>query len=230
LEGGVLRGYRSREYLKDAGTPERLREVRHHYETGRIAAGAFDTPLPAVFLDRDGTLNVERGWIHTPDQIELLPGAGEAVHAINESGRLAVVVTNQPVVARGECTEAQLRKVHDRMEWLLGASHAYLDGLYFCPHHPDSGYPGERRELKRRCACRKPGTALLEAAISELNIDPARSWMIGDSVCDVQAAARMDIPAALVDRNQRPELQIGHQARVQAHSILEATNRVLGSG
>jgi len=109
-----------------------------------------------------------------------------------------VLITNQPVVARGECTEAGLRQIHNRLEWLLGKSHAYLDAIYYCPHHPDSGYPGERVDLKIACACRKPATGLLELATRDLNIDVSRSWMIGDSTTDIQAAKSFGIPSVLV--------------------------------
>ena len=154
--GEKLRGYRSREYIKDAGTPERLERVRRHYAAGRVQASSFETPAAAVFFDRDGTLNYEDGWINSPEQLRLLPGAAEAIKAVNDSGRLAVLVTNQPVVARGECTEEVLRQIHNRLEWMLGESHAYLDAIYYCPHHPDSGFAGERKDLKVACTCRKP--------------------------------------------------------------------------
>jgi D,D-heptose 1,7-bisphosphate phosphatase len=130
--------------------------------------------------------------------LELLPGAAEAVRAINRAGRLAVLITNQPVIARGECTEAGLRQIHNRLEWLLGESHAYLDAIYYCPHHPDSGYPGERPDLKTVCTCRKPATGLLETATRDLNIDVGRSWMVGDSTADMQAAQNFGIRSVLV--------------------------------
>lgn len=196
--GRILHGYRSREYIKDAGTPERLERVRADYRSGRVESASFDVAAPAVFLDRDGTLNYERGWLSAPDSLELLPGAAEAVRAINRSGRLAVVITNQPVVARGECSEAELRQIHNRLEWLLGESHAYLDAIYYCPHHPDGGFPGERTDLKIPCVCRKPGTGLLETAARDLNIDIGRSWMIGDREGDMQAARNFGIRSILV--------------------------------
>jgi histidinol-phosphate phosphatase family protein len=216
-QGLKLRGYRSREYIKDAGTPERLLKVRQHYETGRIQAGSLETPVPAIFFDRDGTLNHEAGFLRSPDQMQLLPGAAEAVRLVNQSGRLAVVITNQPVIARGECTEAQLREIHNRLEALLGQEHAYLDALYYCPHHPDGGFPGERPELKIRCACRKPGIALFEQAIQDLNIERSRSCMIGDNQRDMQAAANLGIPGIQVDFNQASG----------GLTVLDAVNRIL---
>jgi D,D-heptose 1,7-bisphosphate phosphatase len=200
--GDVLCGYRSREYIKDAGTPERLEEVRRHYESGRVAAGSLETAIPAVFLDRDGTLNYERGWLTSAGIMELLPGAAQAIHEINDSGQAAVIITNQPVIARGECTEQELRHIHNKMEWLLGEAYAYVDAIYYCPHHPDSGFPGERVDLKVACSCRKPAIGMLEAAARDLNIDRSRSWMIGDSEADVKAAANFGIRSVLVRHNQ----------------------------
>jgi D,D-heptose 1,7-bisphosphate phosphatase len=196
--GAHLHGYVSREYIKDAGTPKRLDRVRLDHAAGRIELGSFETPAPAVFLDRDGTLNVERGWLTAPEQVELLPGAADAVRAINESGRLAVIITNQPVIARGDCTEAELKTIHDKLEWLLGEQHAYVDAIYYCPHHPHAGFDGERPELKFACTCRKPAVGLLEQAARELNIDLGKSWMIGDRATDVQAAKTLGIAAAQV--------------------------------
>ncbi len=197
-QGARLRGYVSREYIKDAGTSTRLDRVIEHYRSGRIQSGSLETPTPAIFLDRDGTLNDDTGWLHSPEQMQLLPGAAEAVRAINESGRLAVVVTNQPVIARGECTEDGLKLIHNKLEWILGESHAYLDGIYFCPHHPHRGFPGERPELKIACQCRKPATGLLEQAARDMNIDLGQSWMIGDRDGDIEAASRFGIRSVLV--------------------------------
>ena len=194
-----LHGYRSRGIHQRRGNAGAVRqECGADYESGRVASASFDAALPAIFLDRDGTLNRESGWLNTPEKLELLPGAAEAVRAINRSGRLAVVITNQPVVARGECSEAGLRQIHNRLEWLLGESHAYLDAIYYCPHHPDSGYPGERTDLKIACQCRKPATGLFEAATRDLNIDIGRSWMIGDSTADIQAARNFGVRSVLV--------------------------------
>ncbi len=196
--GERLQGYITREYIKDAGTPKRLERVRADYASGRIVNSALDRALPAIFFDRDGTLNEEVPWISRPEQLTLIPGAGDAVRLVNERGWLAVVITNQAVVARGDCTEAELRRIHDKLEWLLGEQHAYLDGLYYCPHHPDAGYPGERPELKIKCACRKPGTELIERAVRDLHIDLSRSWFIGDRASDIRTAENAGIRSALV--------------------------------
>ena len=174
---------------------------------------------PAIFLDRDGTLNFDYGWITSPAKIELLAGAAEAVREINRAGFLAVLVTNQPVIARGECTEAELAAIHDKLELLLSQSGAHLDAIYYCPHHPDAG---------SRCDCRKPAPGLLERAAHDLNIDIARSWMIGDSERDLGAAAAFGIPAVLVSSNQQSfKRDIVSAEAFRAASVLEAVQRIL---
>ena len=196
--GARILGYESREYIKDMGTPKRLEKVRADFANGLVAARNFSTPCPAVFIDRDGTLNLDKGWIHSPSQIELLPGAGEAVRQINQSGFLAVLVTNQPVIARGECSEVELESIHARLELLLGEHDAYLDAIYYCPHHPESGWPGERPELKIECECRKPKDGLIRQAARDLNIDLSRSFMIGDTWRDMEAAKTSGLTGILV--------------------------------
>jgi D-glycero-D-manno-heptose 1,7-bisphosphate phosphatase len=143
-------------------------------------------------------LNLDKGWIHSSSQIELLPGAGDAVRQINRSGFLAVLVTNQPVIARGECSEEDLESIHARLELLLGEHDAYLDAIYYCPHHPDSGWPGERPELKIECECRKPKDGLIRQATSDLNIDLSRSFMIGDTWRDMEVAKTSGLTGILV--------------------------------
>lgn len=138
-------------------------------------------------MDRDGTINKYVGFLRKPQELELTEDAAEAIKLINKSGYLAVVVTNQPVIARGEVTWDGLEEIHNKMETLLGKEGAYIDGLYFCPHHPHKGYEGEIPELKFDCDCRKPKPGLLLKAAKELNIKFESSYMIGDSDSDVQA-------------------------------------------
>ncbi|HEY3411888.1 MAG TPA: HAD-IIIA family hydrolase [Armatimonadota bacterium] len=195
-DGRRIAAYRSTEYIKDAGTPERLDKVEADFLSGRIAQGR--APRPAVFLDRDGTLTASTDLVIGLDQLELLPGAAEAVRAANRAGYLAVLVTNQPVIARGDCTVAELRILHSKLETLLGREGAYLDKIYYCPHHPDGGYPGERPELKIECECRKPQPGMILQAADEPNIDLARSWLVGDSTMDTLTAHNAGIRSALV--------------------------------
>ena len=186
---GLVYAYKSYEYARDMGTPQRLIAVEADLAAGLPQAKNAANRQRAVFLDRDGTLNVKNGFITSPAQLSLLPGVGDAVRAINEKGFLAVLATNQPVIARGECTEATLRQIHNKLETLLGEAGAYLDAICYCPHHPDKGYPGEIPALKITCGCRKPAPGLLLTAARDMNIDLSSSYMVGDSWRDVQTAA-----------------------------------------
>lgn len=179
--------YDSPEYVKDMGTPERYEDVCRDYLAGRIAMKNLKNWQKAIFLDRDGTINKYVGFLRDIREFELLPGAAEAIRRINTSDYLAIVVTNQPVIARGEVTEEELDEIHNKMETLLGKEGAYVDAVYYCPHHPDKGYEGEIAELKVECDCRKPKPGMLLKAADEFHIDLSRSWMIGDSGNDMRA-------------------------------------------
>lgn len=195
---GKMFAYDSPEYVKDMGTPERYRAVCQDFETGKIAAKNLHNQQKAVFLDRDGTINQYVGFLREIDDFLLLPGAAQAIRNINERGYLAIVVTNQPVIARGEVTTEQLAEIHNKMETLLGQEGAYVDGIYYCPHHPDRGFAGERPEYKVDCACRKPKPGLLLQAAKDLNIDLAQSWMVGDSKNDILAGIEAGCATAVI--------------------------------
>ena len=184
---GKMYCYDSPEYVKDMGTPERFLQVEADYRNGVVQAKNLHNKQKAIFLDRDGTINKYVGFLRNIDDFELIEGASEAIKQINQSGYLAIVVTNQPVIARGEVTWDELHEIHRKMETLLGKDGAYIDGLYICPHHPDKGFEGERPEYKFDCECRKPKPGLLLQAAKDFNIDLSQSYMIGDSSCDVEA-------------------------------------------
>jgi histidinol-phosphate phosphatase family protein len=192
--GERLQAYRTPEYVKDMGTPERLAAVRRDVAAGVPEASSWDAPRATVFLDRDGTLNRWRGEILVAESLELVPGAAEAVRALNQAGVLAVLVTNQPMLAKGRLTLESLQRIHARLETLLGREGAYLDAIYYCPHHPERGFAGEVRELKIDCACRKPRAGLIRRALSELPIDAERAVVIGDSWRDTLAARAAGLP------------------------------------
>ena len=178
--------YRSSEYVKDAGTPDRYESVIEDCQKGIISAKCLKNPQKAIFLDRDGTINVFGNFVTDPSMLKLMPQASSAIKRINKSAYLAICITNQPVVARGETTFEGLREIHCKMEDLLGNEGAYLDDIYFCPHHPDKGFPGEVASLKIECDCRKPKIGMLLKAKSKYNIDLSKSWFIGDTCQDVQ--------------------------------------------
>ncbi|MBR3438113.1 MAG: HAD-IIIA family hydrolase, partial [Clostridia bacterium] len=155
VQTGRVYSYRSAEYVLDIGTPERLAKASEDLEKGFVRK--YDSEKrKAVFLDRDGTINVLRDYIRNPDEIELIDGAAEAINRFHSLGYLVFVVTNQPVIARGQCSLETLSEIHNRLEMLLGEQGAYIDKIYFCPHHPKKGFEGEIPELKIECDCRKP--------------------------------------------------------------------------
>lgn len=179
--------YDSPEYVKDMGTPDRFNQVIRDFESGLISKKNLSNRQKAVFLDRDGTINKYVGFLRNIDDFELLPGVPDAIKKINESGYLAIVVTNQPVIARGEVSVEELTQIHNKMESLLGLKGAYLDAIYYCPHHPDKGFDYEIKELKINCECRKPKPGMLLKAASDFNIDLKNSFMVGDSENDIKA-------------------------------------------
>lgn len=153
----------------------------------------------AVFLDRDGVLIRNVHYLCRPDQLELLPGAAEAVRRVNEAGHPAILVTNQSVVARGMCTETMLEQIHDSLRDMLAREGAHLDAVYHCPHHPDFPYRGVTD-----CPCRKPAPGMLHTACRDFDIDPVRSVFVGDSLTDVEAAVRAGVRPVLVAAEPPP--------------------------
>ena len=186
IESERVYSYNSPEYIKDVGTPERMSASEKDIVNGIVEARNLKNKQKAVFLDRDGTINKYVGFLRTPDEMSLYPFSAEAIKKLNDNGYLVIVVTNQPVVARGECTFETLNDIHNKMETLLGKEGAYIDDLFFCPHHPKSGFEGEIKELKIDCNCRKPKTGLIDMAVQKYNIDLERSWTVGDFYSDVQ--------------------------------------------
>lgn len=187
LAEGKVYAYRSTEYVKDMGMPERLRNVELDIDSGASVARSLRNKQRAVFIDRDGTLNEENGLVTSPEQLRLIPGTAEAIRTLNKSPFLVICITNQPVVARGDVSFEGLNAIHARLDTVLGNDGAYLDDLLFCPHHPDKGYKGEVQKYKTDCECRKPKPGMLLEAAKRYNIDLSRSYMIGDSTSDVAA-------------------------------------------
>lgn len=198
---GLMYCYDSPEYVKDMGTPERFEAVKQDFLSGVVSARNLANKQKAFFLDRDGTINDHIGFLRDIDDFKLIPGVAEAIRMINNSGYLAIVVTNQPVIARGEVTVEQLDEIHRKMATLLGKEGAYIDALYYCPHHPDRGFEGEVPELKIDCDCRKPKPGMLLRAAEDFNIDLASSFMIGDSERDVDAGLNAGCRAVRIPAN-----------------------------
>jgi len=149
---------------------------------------------PAVFLDRDGTINEEVEFVCSPDELRLIPGAARAIRRLNGSGLLTCVISNQSGVARGFLTEEDLRHVHEKLERDLLREDARVDRIYYCPHHPTEGRP----PYNVSCACRKPATGMLQAGREEFSIDLERSFVVGDRVADIGAGKAAGAQTILV--------------------------------
>lgn len=195
---GNMYCYDSPEYVKDMGTPDRYESVCRDFSAGRVKAKNLSQKQKAVFLDRDGTINKYVGFLRNIDDFELLPRVSDAIKMLNESGYLVIVVTNQPVIARGEVTVQELNQIHNKLETLLGLEGAYIDALYYCPHHPHKGYEGEIPELKIDCDCRKPKPGMLIEAAKDFNIDLKNSWIVGDGENDILAGIAAGCKTALI--------------------------------
>ena len=202
LQTGRIFGYQTPEYIKDMGTPERYRQISLDLNKGLVKSRNLSEKQKCVFLDRDGTINELNGFVTKPEDFTLIEGVAEAVKTLNNLGFLVVVITNQPAIARGEIDFETLDLIHMKMETELGKFGAYIDSLYYCPHHTDKGFSGERAEYKINCDCRKPKPGMLLKAAEKFNIDLKRSFMVGDDKRDVDAGiAAGCIPVFLTNNN-----------------------------
>jgi D-glycero-D-manno-heptose 1,7-bisphosphate phosphatase len=184
---------------------------------------------PAVFLDRDGTINEQMGYINHISRFVLLPGVGRAIRRLNERNIPVVVVTNQSGLARGYFPVSLLDKVHAKMKEQLAAEGAHIDGLYICPHHPEA----KEKKYRKTCNCRKPKTGLLEQAAADLDIDLKSSFMVGDRWSDLKCAAAAGATPVLVltGYGRGDQLYIGPQQELQpafiAEDLNEAVDRII---
>jgi len=223
---GKMFCYDSPEYVKDMGTPERFYAVCEDVRTGKVTAKNLKNKQKAMFLDRDGTINKYVGFLRNIDDFELCDGAAEAIKKINASGYLAIVVTNQPVIARGEVSLEELDEIHNKMETLLGKEGAYLDGIYFCPHHPDKGFAGERVEFKIDCDCRKPKTGMLTKAAKDFNIDLNQSWVVGDGKHDILCGKNANCKTAYI-KNVEQDCVETYSADIIGESLQDCVEKIL---
>ena len=197
-DGKLLRAYRTHEYIKDMWTIERLQQVEQAILSWKVARLNMQHMQKAIFLDRDGVLNEEVDNLSHIEDLHIFPGTVEWLKAINESEYLALVVTNQPMIAKGFLKEHELDDIHKKLESEIGKEWAYIDDLYYCPHHPDAWFEGEIPDLKKDCKCRKPKTGMIDQAVKQYNIDVAQSFIIGDSTTDIQTGKNAGIKTILV--------------------------------
>lgn len=179
---------------------------------------------PAVFLDRDGTMIEDPGYLRAVSQVRLLPGVAEAIRSLRHAGYRIVVATNQSGIARGYFNEIDLAAVHDRLRELLAGQGAQLDGIYYCPYHPEGVVPAYRKESDWR----KPACGMLTAAAQDLGLDLPASWMVGDSPRDVEAGRRAGCRTALVAGSAADGPTATPAADVVAGSLLEASRCIVG--
>ncbi|WP_279052196.1 D-glycero-beta-D-manno-heptose 1,7-bisphosphate 7-phosphatase [Cedecea davisae] len=164
--------------------------------------------VPAIFLDRDGTINVDHGYVYEVDRFEFIDGVIEAMLELKEMGFALVLVTNQSGIARGMFTEADFENLTEWMDWSLADRGVDLDGIYYCPHHPE----GEVEEFRQVCDCRKPQPGMLISARDFLNIDMAASYMVGDKIEDMQAANAALVGTKVLVRSGKPVTEAGEAA------------------
>lgn len=197
-DGKDLYAYRSSEYVRDIGLPERYKEAAKDIISGKVYRRNLMNTQKALFIDRDGVINEEVNYLCKPEQLKMIDGSADAVRKINESDYLSVIVSNQSAVARGLCSEKDINEIHKKLDSLLGQGKAFLDGIYYCPHHPDSGFPEENKKYKTGCTCRKPGTGMIEKAQNDFHIDREKSFMIGDSTVDIMTGMNAGMKTVLV--------------------------------
>lgn len=228
LDTGRIYGYRTTEYVKDAGTVNRFYDVCKEQAKGIWQERNLSNKQKCIFLDRDGTINVYKGLISQDSDLFLEKGAADAIRLINGSGYLVIVVTNQPMVARGMCDVEDIVRINRKLGVLLGRQGAYLDDLIFCPHHPDKGYPEENPEYKIPCNCRKPGIGMINEMAEKYNIDLSRSYLVGDSTVDIQTGINAGLKTVLVKTGQAgSDRKFDVAADYEAENLLEAVRLIL---
>lgn len=226
--GANIYAYHTPEYVKDVGTVDRINATVEELKSGLIQSKNLKNKQRAIFLDRDGTMNVSKGFISKADDLELIPGTIDAIKAINKSGALAIVITNQPVIARGECSFGELHNIHNKLKTLLGEKGAFVDDIFYCPHHPDKGFEGEVPELKFDCECRKPKTGMIEEAVKKYNIDLSKSYMVGDSTMDLETARNAGIKSVLVNTGfAGNDGKYDRSCDIEADNLFDAVEKII---
>lgn len=193
-----LVAYITSEYIKDMGTADRFHEIESDILSGLVSTKNLAHMQKAVFLDRDGVLNEEVDQLSDPEELVLLPESQRGLSLLNRSAYLSIVITNQPMVAKGFCDIETVEKINMKLEMEFGRKGLKLDDIYYCPHHPERGFEGENPEYKIECDCRKPRIGMLQKARKRYNLAFNESFMIGDSTRDLETASRAGVTSVLV--------------------------------
>lgn len=227
-QGEPIYAYISPEYVKDVGTVDRIEATMKELSSGLIQKKNLENPQRAIFLDRDGTINQYCGFLDHIDDFVLEKNVISAIRRINQSGMMAIVVSNQPVVARGQCTMEDIENIHKKMSTLLGKEGVYLDDVFFCPHHPDRGFEGENLLYKVDCDCRKPKPGMIFEAAKKWNLDLENSWMIGDSTIDLETGRRGGLHTALVQTGLAGEDgKFSRDCEIEGRDLLEVVEKII---
>ncbi|BAO75045.1 HAD-IIIA family hydrolase [Winogradskyella sp. PG-2] len=230
VETENLYAYKTTEYIKDMGTPDRFVKVEKDLVSGKVSRLNRSKKQKAVFLDRDGVINKEVDQLTNIEDFELIDGTIRAIKSLNKSDYIVIVITNQPVIAKGFITVEQLQSIHKKMDMLLGNEGAFLDDLFYCPHHPKVGFEGEITALKIECKCRKPKPGMLLKAAQQYNIDLKNSWFVGDRYTDIAAGKSTNTSTILLktghagsDKHNFPSIE----SDFVFNNLAEATDYIL---
>lgn len=231
IKKGEVYSYRTSEYVKDAGIPERFSQVCIELAAEIPTKKCLKNKQKCVFIDRDGTINKYNGLIYKPSQLKLETNAAKAIKLLNSSEFLAICITNQPVAARGLCDISDIEIIHKKMCVLLGNEGAFLDDIAFCPHHPDKGYPEENPALKIECTCRKPKIGMLVEMSEKYNIDLLNSYFVGDSTVDIMTGKNAGMKTILVKTGMGgSDGKFNVSADFTAEDLLSAAEIILNNG
>ena len=226
-DGKSVYAYKSPEYIRDVGTPERYYSATKDIDNGLPMKKCLKNKQKAIFLDRDGVINEYVGYLRDEKQFKLIGDVADSLKRLNKSGYLAIVVSNQPVIARGECSFEMQDIIMNKMETLLGECGAFVDGVYYCPHHPHSGFEGEVKELKFDCECRKPKIGMLLKAVEDYNLDLSKCGIIGDTNVDIMTGknagiVQIRVPSTSVDEYIEPCTYVAENFTDAIDFVLEA--------
>jgi mannose-1-phosphate guanylyltransferase/phosphomannomutase len=223
-----LYAYKSTEYIKDMGTPDRLEKISKDLKNGKVERLNYSNKRKAIFIDRDGVINKEVDELVDIEDFELIPGVEAAIKKINQSEYLAILITNQPMIAKGKLKVSELKKIHNKLESLLGLKGAYLDDIFFCPHHPELGFAGEIKSLKINCNCRKPNIGMIQKSEKLYNIDLRQSYIIGDRTADIKCGENAKLITILVKTGHAgKDLKYNIKPNFIFNNFTEAINHIL---